>query len=97
MLLYLFMSPVMLVCCRVIVRVTTLTIWFYVQLLYLGSEDKSRSRRPSVVEDETLLEMVEQKPNTNTRTLLLERGPSQNTINRYLCNLGRMNRRCRVS
>ncbi|CAI9724390.1 Hypothetical predicted protein [Octopus vulgaris] len=42
----------------------------------ISLKDKPRSGRPSVVEDETLLEVVEQ-PNTSTRTLLAERGPSQ--------------------
>ena len=45
-------------------------------------EDKLRSERPSVVEDEALLEMVEQ-PSTSTSTCSAELGPSQSTINQH--------------
>ena len=40
-------------------------------------KDKPRSGRPSVVEDEDLLEMVEQQPSTSTCTLSTEHSPSQ--------------------
>ena len=44
-------------------------------------EDKPRSGKPSVVEDETLLEIVEQQPSTSLCTLSAELGPSQTSIN----------------
>lgn len=44
-------------------------------------EHKPRSGSPSVVVDESLLEMVEHKPSTSTCTLSIECGPSQSTIN----------------
>ena len=47
-------------------------------------QNKPRSKRSSVVEDEILLEMVEQQPSTTTCTLSTELGPSQITTNHHL-------------
>ncbi|XP_052824371.1 histone-lysine N-methyltransferase SETMAR-like [Octopus bimaculoides] len=44
-------------------------------------EDKPSSGRPSVVEDEILLEMFEQQLSTSTRTLSSVLGPSHSTVN----------------
>ena len=38
--------------------------------------EKLRSGRPSLVEDEDLLEMVEQQPSKSANTLSIELGPS---------------------
>lgn len=43
----------------------------------ISPKDKPRSRRPSVVEDESLLEMVGQQPSTSTCTLSVELGQSK--------------------
>ncbi|XP_014787320.1 histone-lysine N-methyltransferase SETMAR-like [Octopus bimaculoides] len=45
-------------------------------------EEKPRSGKPSVVEDEAFLEMIEQQPITSARTLTVEVIPSQRTTNR---------------
>ncbi|XP_014790045.1 uncharacterized protein LOC106883528 [Octopus bimaculoides] len=58
-------------------------------------EDKPRSRRPFVVEDEVLLEMVDQLPSASTCTFSAVLGPSQRTINRHLHKLGLQSRGCR--
>lgn len=55
---------------------------------YTGLKDKLRSRKPSVIEDGALLEMVEQTPSKRLRILSAEFSPSQTTINRYLSKLG---------
>ena len=59
----------------------------------ISLKEKPRSGRPSVLEDEVLLEMVEQKPSTNIWTLSAEFGPLKSTINRHLHKLGLVNRR----
>ena len=53
---------------------------------------KLRSRRPTVAEDEALLELVEQQPSTSSHTLLAELDPSQSVLNQYLYKLGFVNR-----
>ena len=58
-------------------------------------EDQPRSGRPSVVDDDTLRQAVEEQPCTSTRRLSAELGPSQPTIQRHLHQLGLVNRRCR--
>ena len=55
-------------------------------------DDKTKSWRPSVMEDGALLEMVEQQLSTIIHTLLAELGPSQRTISPYLHKLGLVNR-----
>lgn len=58
-------------------------------------QEKPRSGRPSVVDNEVLLEAIQHQPSSSTRALSAELGPSQSTINRHLHQLGLVNRRCR--
>jgi transposase len=46
--------------------------------------DLPRSGRPSTVNNEALRELVEQQPQTSTRRLSAELGPSKSTIDRHL-------------
>lgn len=57
--------------------------------------DLPRSGRPSTVNNEALRELVEQQPQTSTRRLSAELGPSKSTIDRHLHQIGLVNRRCR--
>lgn len=57
-------------------------------------EDKQKSVRTYVVEDEELLEMVEQHSSKCISTLKAELCASQSNINRHLLKLGLVNRRC---
>ena len=58
-------------------------------------EDKSRSGRPSVPVNETLLQSIQQKPHTSTRELASDIGTSQSTIVRHLHELGFANKKPR--
>lgn len=51
-------------------------------------EDKKRSGRPMVVNQEELRDLVEQQPTSSTRGLSNDLGASHNTIARHLHNLG---------
>ena len=52
---------------------------------------KERSERPSDLEDEVLLQMVELKPSTSIRKFLAKLDPSQSTINQHLSKLSFVN------
>ena len=55
-------------------------------------EDKQRSGRHFVEEDEAWLKIVEQQPSTSPFTLSAEFSPTQSTINRHLHKLDQVNR-----
>ena len=57
--------------------------------------DKPRSGRPSIVDDETLRDMVKEQPRISTRDLSVELGPSKDTINRHLHKLNFVNKQPR--
>lgn len=54
--------------------------------------DKLRSGRPSIMDNEALRNLVEEQPSTSTRRLSAETGASQPTIVRHLHQLGFRNR-----
>lgn len=57
-----------------------------------GLEDQERSGRPSVVNQDEFLALVEQQPCSSTRRLSEELGYSQSTVVRHLHNMGFVNK-----